>query len=221
VLAADALPPLAPLHECVMNEATAAKQRVGCSFSISPQALEASLGALWPQLQEALDTDRKVGCNRGPPITTTPAIRRQAGPPIITRRPQPAALLTSLLAVPQAKLLEALQELRVSEPDVSFLAPQYLDVLRAADQKAAAGAGGDAGPVAAAGNKQSQAQDHGGGHEQRVERASAKIRELFMDYCRLAGLGSAKQRMAGLEQLLGDRQTEAQQVLGYMLGAAA
>jgi hypothetical protein len=60
VLAADALPPLALLHECVMREATAAKQRVGCSFSISPQALEASLGALWPQLQQALDSDRKV-----------------------------------------------------------------------------------------------------------------------------------------------------------------
>jgi hypothetical protein len=60
VLAADALPPLALLHECVMREATSAKQRVSSSFSISPQALEASLAGLWPQLRSAMDADRKV-----------------------------------------------------------------------------------------------------------------------------------------------------------------
>jgi hypothetical protein len=43
-----------------MREATSAKQRVSSSFSISPQALEASLAGLWPQLRSAMDADRKV-----------------------------------------------------------------------------------------------------------------------------------------------------------------
>jgi hypothetical protein len=94
-------------------------------------------------------------------------------------------------------------------------------VLQAADQQAAEGAA--SGPAAAR-PKQSQGQvpqAEAPSQEQQVELAKGKIRELFVDYCRLAGLGSAKQRMGGLEQLLRDRRTEMQQVLGYMLGTTA
>ncbi len=95
-------------------------------------------------------------------------------------------------------------------------------MLQAADQKAA---DSTAAAAAAAGPRQSLAQvpevEGGLRQEQLVELASGKIKELFVDYCRLAGLGSAKQRMGGLEQLLQDRRTEMQQVLGYMLGTGA
>ncbi len=112
----------------------------------------------------------------------------------------------------------------MSEPDTSFLVPHYQDVLKqASDQQAAAAGAAAAGgvAVAAAGKAAPPQQQQQQQREQQVEQVAGSIKELFVDYCKLAGLGGAKQRLPGLEAILRDSRADMQQVLGYMLGAAA
>mmetsp|Transcript_18765 Transcript_18765/g.40356 ORF Transcript_18765/g.40356 Transcript_18765/m.40356 type:complete len:735 (+) Transcript_18765:308-2512(+) len=95
------------------------------------------------------------------------------------------------------QLLESLMELKMQDDgDVSYLTPEYKGILD------------DAEGIRTAYKEQPQHLDH----------LTALIKDLYLDFCRLTGISTPKQRLPMLEQLLADTRSTLQQVMDFMLG---
>ena len=95
-------------------------------------------------------------------------------------------------------LLEGLEELKAQDGDVSYLAPEFKEML---DQSEA---------IRTQYKEQPQHLDH----------LISLIKDLYVDFCRLSGIGSAKQRLPALEQVLLDTRSTLDQVMDLLLGSA-
>ncbi|GAX76228.1 hypothetical protein CEUSTIGMA_g3672.t1 [Chlamydomonas eustigma] len=93
------------------------------------------------------------------------------------------------------QLLEGLVELKVQDSDVSYLAPEYKALLDHADE------------IKKAYKEQPQHLDH----------IAALIKDLYLDFCRLSGINTPKQRLPALEQLLTNTKSTLDQVMDFML----
>ena len=138
----DSLTTLAILHESLMRTATADKARISSAFNLAPGALEHSLQLLWPAFEAAKGAARtaallevlQVGAGGGG--LTRSAARswrcRRRGWGRGWRHPFNAQL--SCPACPRCRRRRPLQELRTQDGDVSYLAPEYRQVLDQQDK---------------------------------------------------------------------------------------
>lgn len=93
-------------------------------------------------------------------------------------------------------MLEGLQELKMQDGDVSYLSPEYRSVLDNADK------------IKQEFKEQPQHLDH----------LCALIKDLYLDFCKLTGVSTPKQRLPALDQLLSDTRGTLDQIMDFMLG---
>ncbi|GIL85198.1 hypothetical protein Vretimale_10813 [Volvox reticuliferus] len=93
-------------------------------------------------------------------------------------------------------MLEALQELKMQDGDVSYLSDEYRSVLERADK------------IRQEYKEQPQHLDH----------LIALIKDLYLDFCKLSGVSTPKQRLPALEQLLNDTSSTLEQLMEFLLG---
>lgn len=93
-------------------------------------------------------------------------------------------------------LLEGLVELKMQDRDISYLAPEYKEMLDQADL------------IKAQYKEQPEHLDH----------LISLIKDLYLDFCRLTGIATPKQRLPALEQLLNNTRSTVEEVMDYMLG---
>ena len=84
----------------------------------------------------------------------------------------------------------------MQDGDVSYLSPEYRKLLDQADR------------IKADYKEQPQHLDH----------IMALIKDLYLDFCRLTGISTSKQRLPALEQLLTDTRSTLEQVMDFVLG---
>ncbi|PNH08710.1 Bardet-Biedl syndrome 7 protein [Tetrabaena socialis] len=93
-------------------------------------------------------------------------------------------------------MLEGLQELRMQDGDVSYLTEEYRSVLDRADK------------IRQEYKEQPQHLDH----------LVALIKDLYLDFCKLTGVSTPKQRLPALEQLLNDTSSTLEQLMEFLTG---
>ncbi|KXZ55148.1 hypothetical protein GPECTOR_3g298 [Gonium pectorale] len=93
-------------------------------------------------------------------------------------------------------MLEGLQELKMQDGDVSYLTEEYRTVLDRADK------------IRQEYKEQPQHLDH----------LVALIKDLYLDFCKLSGVSTPKQRLPALEQLLHDTSSSLEQLMEFLLG---
>ncbi|KAG2424531.1 hypothetical protein HXX76_014412 [Chlamydomonas incerta] len=93
-------------------------------------------------------------------------------------------------------MLEGLAELKMQDGDISYLSEDYKSVLDRADK------------IRQEYKEQPQHLDH----------LVALIKDLYLDYCKLTGVATPKQRLPALEQLLNDTSSTLEQLMEFLLG---
>eukprot|EP00198_Chlamydomonas_reinhardtii_P000372 XP_001689707.1 bardet-biedl syndrome 7 protein [Chlamydomonas reinhardtii] len=93
-------------------------------------------------------------------------------------------------------MLEGLAELKMQDGDISYLSQDYKSVLDRADK------------IRQEYKEQPQHLDH----------LVALIKDLYLDYCKLTGVATPKQRLPALEQLLNDTSSTLEQLMEFLLG---
>lgn len=84
----------------------------------------------------------------------------------------------------------------MQDGDVSYLAPEYKQVLDRADK------------IQQEYKEQPQHLDH----------LIALIKDLYLDFCKLSGVSTPKARLPALEQLLTDTSSTLDQLMDFLLG---
>jgi len=84
----------------------------------------------------------------------------------------------------------------MQDGDVSYLSPEYRKLLDQADK------------IKADYKEQPQHLDH----------ITALIKDLYLDFCRLTGISTSKQRLPALEHLLADTKSTLDQAMDFVLG---
>ncbi|GFH06076.1 Bardet-Biedl syndrome 7 protein [Haematococcus lacustris] len=94
-------------------------------------------------------------------------------------------------------LLEGLSELKMQDPEVvNFLPSEYSQILERAQA------------IRTEYKEQPQHLDH----------LTSLIKHLYQDFCKLAGIPAARQRLPALEQLLSDPRSCLDQVMEFLVG---
>ncbi|GLC59925.1 hypothetical protein PLESTB_001554700 [Pleodorina starrii] len=93
-------------------------------------------------------------------------------------------------------MLEGLQELKMQDGDVSYLSEEYRGILERADK------------IRQEYKEQPQHLDH----------LVALIKDLYLDFCKLTGVSTPKQRLPALEQLLNDTSSTLDQLMEFLMG---